>query len=143
MRGRRWHLVVIAAVVALLASSFVPLWATYRIPGLGFVAPETVHQNAWAAFGITMQLALGLSVAVAVAVALRPQDAGVALGLSVVVTLLLVWQIVRGPQGSSDPSGYGIDRGLLLFTGGALAAVMTYGSYRAWTETAPGGRVRG
>ena len=134
---------VVTAGVALLASSFVPLWATYRIPGLGFVAPETVHQNAWAAYGLTMQLALGLSIAVVVTVALRPQAAGVALGLSVAVTLLLVWQIVRGPQGSSDPSGYGIDRGLLLFTGGALAAVMTYGSYRAWTETGSVGPVRG
>ena len=134
---------VVTAGVALLASSFVPLWATYRIPGLGFVAPETVHQNAWAAYGLTMQLALGLTVSVVVLVAVRPGDASLALGLSAAVAVLLVWQIVRGPQGSADPSGYGIDRGLLLFTGGALAAAMTYGSYRAWRETARAGPVRG
>lgn len=143
MNARRWRLLVAVAGVILVAGSFVPLWATYRIPGLGFVAPETVHQNAWAAYGLTMQLALALTVAVVVAVLVRPGGAAIALVLSAVVTLLLVWQIVRGPQGSADPGGYGIDRGLLLFAGGALAAAMTYGSHRALRETAPAGRVRG
>ena len=139
---------VVAAGIALTASSFVPLWATYRVPGLGLVAPETSHQNAWAAYGLTMQLALGLAIVATMlagvaATGRAPGAGGVLLGLCGAALLLLVWQVVRGPQGSSDPSGYGIDRGLLLFTGAALAAAMTYGGYRAWRETAPAPRVRG
>lgn len=137
--------VVVAAGVALIATSFAPLWATYRIPGLGLFAPETVHQNAWAAYGLTMQLALGLVVVatlVGAAVAVQRTGASdraamILLALSAAATLLLLWQIVRGPQGSSDPNGYGIERGLLLFTGGALAAVMTYGSYLTWRKPRP------
>ena len=150
MQRVRGHLVVVAAGIALVASSFAPLWATYRIPGLGLVAPETVHQNAWAAYGLTMQLALGLAVvATLVAAAVGAQGGGseqagrVMLALSAAATALLVWQVIRGPQGSSDPSGYGIDRGLLLFTGAALGAVMTYGSHRAWKETAAAPRGSG
>jgi hypothetical protein len=142
----RWAVVVSAAGVVLFASSFVPLWATYRVPGLGLVAPYTSHQNAWAAYGLTMQLALALalaSVVVAVMLRARPESVSLLVALSAAVALLLVWQIVRGPQGSSDPGGYGIERGLLLFTGGALGAVMAYGSYRAWAETGPPGDRRG
>lgn len=133
------RLLVVAAGASLVATSFVPLWATYRVPGLGIVAPETVHQNAWTAYGLTMQLALVLVVAaVVVAAAVRsPRSATVVLTLCALATLLLAWQIVRGPQGSSDPGGYGIDRGILLFTGGALAAVMTYGSYTEWMKPPP------
>lgn len=138
---------VVAAGIALIASSFVPLWATYRVPGLGLVAPETSHQNAWTAYGLTMQLALGLAIVatlVAGAVAAgRAEAGGVLLGLCGATLLLLLWQVLRGPQGSADPSGYGIDRGLLLFTGAALAAAMTYGGYRARRETAPPPPVRG
>jgi hypothetical protein len=140
----RGHLVVVVSGVALVASSFVPLWATYRVPGLGLVAPETSHQNAWTAYGLTMQLALALAVVAtvlgAVARGVKPE---VLLSISAACLLLLAWQVVRGPEGSSDPSGYGIDRGLLLFTGAALAAAMTYGSYLAWKETGPAPRVRG
>lgn len=150
MQRRRWLLAVVAAGAALVASSFAPLWATYRIPGLGLFAPESVHQNAWAAYGLTMQLALGVALAatllggvLAAGDPRTPQAATWLLGLCAAALLLLLWQIVRGPQGSSDPSGYGIERGLLLFTGGALAAAMTYGSYRAWRGTTPGSRVRG
>lgn len=133
------------AGVALLATSFVPLWATYRVPGLGIVAPQTVHQNAWAAYGLTMQIALVLVVA-AVVIAMAPAAPArgtVLLGLCSAVAILLVWQVVRGPSGSHDPGGYGIERGLLVFTGAALAAAMTYGSHIAWKETAPAGPVRG
>lgn len=133
------------AGAALLATSFVPLWATYRVPGLGIVAPQTVHQNAWAAYGLTMQIALVLAAAAGV-IALAPATRGrgtVLLGLCSAVAVLLVWQVVRGPSGSHDPNGYGIDRGLLVFTGAALAAAMTYGSYIAWKQTAPAGPVRG
>lgn len=137
---------VAAAGALLFATSFVPLWATYRIPGLGLVAPQTSHQNAWTAYGLTMQLALGLALAAVVAALVlraRPESARLLLALSAATAVLLVWQVVRGPQGSSDPSGYGIERGLLLFTGGALAAVMAYGSYRSWTETGSPGDRRG
>jgi hypothetical protein len=128
--------VVVAGGVALLATSFVPLWATYRVPGLGIVAPQTHHQNAWAAYGLTMQLALVLAAVAAVwAVVMRsPRATTVLLALCAATTALLVWQIVRGPSGSHDPSGYGIERGILVFTGGALAAAMTYGSYREWMK---------
>lgn len=146
MRRARGHLVVAGAGLALVASSFVPLWATYRVPGLGLVAPETSHQNAWSAYGLTMQLALGLAI-VATLLALvtaaqggasTPQGATVLVAACGACALLLVWQVVRGPQGSSNPNGYGIDRGLLLFTGTALAAAMTYGSHLAWRETGRG-----
>ena len=136
---------VAGAGVTLLATSFVPLWATYRVPGLGLVAPQTVHQNAWSAYGLTMQGALVLVVA-AVLGAAAPVAASrgrVLLALCAGATALLLWQVVRGPSGSHDPGGYGIDRGLLVFTGAALAATMTYGSYIAWKETAPAGPVRG
>lgn len=139
-----WHLVVVAAGVALLATSFLPLWATYRVPGLGIVAPETVHQNAWTAYGLTMQLALGLALAAVALAATRmgrlvssPRAGTVLLALCAATTLLLAWQIFRGPRGSSDPNGYGIERGILLFTGGALAGAMTYGSYAEWMKPPP------
>lgn len=147
MQRARGPLVVVVSGVVLIASSFVPLWATYRVPGLGLVAPETSHQNAWTAYGLTMQLAMGVAIAatvVAGAVAAGRAEAGrVLLALCVVTLALLLWQVLRGPQGSADPGGYGIDRGLLLFTGAALAAAMTYGGYRARKETAPAPRVRG
>lgn len=141
-RGRA---VVAVAGAALLVTSFVPLWATYRVPGLGLVAPQTVHQNAWAAYGLTMQIALALAVA-AVVVAVVPAAArqGFALlTLCAAATVLLGWQVARGPRGSHDPGGYGIERGLLVFTGAALGAAMTYGGYIAFKETAPPGPVRG
>ena len=148
MQRLRAHLVVVVAGVALIATSFVPLWATYRVPGLGLVAPETSHQNAWTAYGLTMQLALALAaaatlLAAAGAATRAPQRTPVLLALCAASLLLLVWQVVRGPQGSSSPNGYGIERGLLLFTGAGLAAAMTYGSYLAWKETAPAPVVRG
>lgn len=140
MLRARGHLVVVVSGVALIAISFVPLWATYRVPGLGLVAPTTSHQNAWTAYGLTMQLALGLAVVAAalaaVALIARSRPAAnvdlLLAGLCSAVTLLLLWQLVRGPPGSSDPSGYGIERGLLSFVGAGLAAVMTYGSYMGW-----------
>ncbi|HEX2294963.1 MAG TPA: hypothetical protein VHN37_06600 [Actinomycetota bacterium] len=145
MQLGRGHLVVVVAGVLLIASSFVPLWATYRVPGLGLVAPETSHQNAWTAYGLTMQLALGSAVAATALAAARlarlraaVRRGGTALlALCAVTVAMLVWQVIRGPQGSSDPGGYGIDRGLLLFTGTALAACMTYGSHLARREIAP------
>jgi hypothetical protein len=148
---RRPGLVVVAgAGVVLLATSFVPLWATYRIPGLGLVAPETVHQNAWTAYGLTMQLALALIVAATALAGLSvargrssEELSRTLLAVTAAATLLLAWQVVRGPRGSSDPGGYGVERGLLLFTGAALAAAMTYGSHRARTETGPAPSVRG
>lgn len=126
---------VIACGSVLLAISFVPLWATYRVPGLGIVPPATVHQNAWAAYGFGMQLALLLaSAAVAFALVLGARPALpilgrelVLAGLSLAATLLLLWQAVAGPEGSSDPNGYGISRGVLLFVGAGLACGMTYG----------------
>ncbi len=134
---------MIASGVALVATSFVPLWATYRVPGLGIVAPQTVHQNAWTAYGGMMQLALLLAivaVAFTIVLAVRPgleiaAPQLVLLGLCAGATLLLLWQIVTGPEGSSNPNGYGIDRGILVFTGGALAACMTYGSHVVRRET--------
>jgi hypothetical protein len=137
VQRRQWHLAVVVAGVVLCASSFVPLWATYRIPGLGFVAPRTEHQNAWAAYGLSMQLALALCVVTTVLAAAAALGRGgrtpgkVALVTAAATALLLAWQLVRGPRGSSDPGGYGIERGLLLFTGAALAAAMAYGCYRA------------
>lgn len=145
MLRARGHLVVAVTGVALIASSFVPLWATYRVPGLGIVAPETSHQNAWTAYGLTMQLALGLAIVATLlaGVALVSkrsvvEGGPVLLGLCAAALLLLLWQLVRGPQGSSSPNGYGIERGLLLFTGAALAAAMTYGSYLATRGNRPG-----
>jgi hypothetical protein len=142
--------VLIASGAALIATSFVPLWATYRVPGLGIVAPRTFHQNAWTAYGVTMQLALLLAIA-AVAftiVLLIGHRVGIAdpelvlLGLCGSATLLLLWQVVVGPEGSSDPNGYGIERGILVFTGAALAACMTYGSEVVRRETGRTGRGR-
>ncbi len=133
----------------LVVASFVPLWATYRVPGLGLFAPETVYRDAWEAYGRGMQLALLLAVVVvtlAAAAALWPRretlrrDA-LAFGLSVVVTLSLAGEAVAGPQGSSDPNGYGISRGVLLFAGMGLACGMTYGGYLAMRAARPGGPV--
>ena len=134
---------LIASGAALLATSLVPLWATYRVPGLGLFAPETVHQNAWAAYGFSMQLALLLAtVAVAFTIVLLvlpgldlPHKELVPLGLAGAATALLLWQVVAGPEGSSNPNGYGIDRGVLLFTGALLAGAMTYGGYLVRRET--------
>ncbi|MDQ3952135.1 MAG: hypothetical protein M3279_04075 [Actinomycetota bacterium] len=151
MQRPRGHVLVVVAGVALLATSFVPLWATYRVPGLGIVPPRTFHQNAWTAYGLTMQIGLALALAgtvLALIVALRPSvappdGARVLLGVCAAATLLLCWQIVTGPLDTSDPNGYGVDRGILLFTGAALAAAMTYGSHVAWRESGRGGPVRG
>lgn len=144
MQRGRGHLLVVVTGVALVATSFVPLWATYRVPGLGLVAPETSHQNAWTAYGLTMQLALGLAIAATLLagflmVSRSSEGAGFLLGTCGASLLLFLWQVVRGPEGSSDPSGYGIERGLLLFTGTALAAAMTYGSHLAWRGNRAGG----
>lgn len=144
MQRARGHLVVVVGGVALIATSFVPLWATYRVPGLGLVAPQTSHQNAWTAYGLTMQAALGLAAVATllagIALASRAQEGGgVLLALCGASMLLLVWQVVRGPDGASNPGGYGIERGLLLFTGAGLAAAMTYGSHVAWRGNRPGG----
>lgn len=148
MQRARGHLVVVVGGVALLLTSFVPLWATYRVPGLGLVAPETSHQNAWTAYGLTMQLGLAVALVASLlagvaAITGSTERTPVVLGLCATAFALLIWQVVRGPQGSSDPGGYGIDRGVLLFTGTALAAAMTYGSYFAWKETGRAPRVRG
>lgn len=128
-------MIVLAAGAALVAASFVPVWATYRIPGLGIVAPQVVHANAWSGYGLGMQLALCLALAaVAVAAACtvarvdRVRERPLLLGLSALVTVLLVWELIAGPEGASNPNGYGIDRGILSFTAPLLAACMTYGS---------------
>lgn len=149
----RGHVVVITSGVALLGTSFLPLWATYRIPGLGLFAPQTVHQNAWTAYGFTMQLALLLAVvavAFASVLAVRPHvpipDKHLVLtGLCVLSTALLLWELAAGPEGSSRPNGYGIDRGVLAFTGAALAGCMTYGSHLVGRrdKPRPPGRVVG
>ena len=125
----------IACGSALVGISFLPLWATYRIPGLGIVAPTTVHQNAWTAYGFGMQLALLLTlvcVAYAFVLGLRPHlpipdKELVLLGLCILATVLLASEAFLGPEGSSKPNGYGISRGVLLFAGLGLACGMTYG----------------
>lgn len=141
MQRAQGHLVVVVGGVALFATSFVPLWATYRVPGLGFVAPETSHQNAWTAYGLTMQLGLVVALVASLLAGVAmvtgsTERTPVVLGLCATAFVLLIWQVVRGPQGSSDPGGYGIDRGVLLFTGAALAGAMTYGSYLTWRKPA-------
>lgn len=151
MQRPRGHALVFVAGLVLLATSFVPLWATYRVPGLDILAPHTVHQNAWSAYGVTMQLGLALALAATVGAAvvlvradLRSPNAAVAVLVGCcAATLLLAWQVVAGPVGISGSHRYGVDRGILLFTGTALAGAMTYGSYVAWKETGRGGAVRG
>lgn len=130
---------------ALVALSFVPLWASYRIPGLGLFPPETRHLNAWAAYGLGMQVALVLTVVV-VALTVVPQarrspaaGGGVPLALAVAATLSLLWEAIGGPEGSSRPGGYGIARGVLLFAGMGLACGMTYGCYLALRGTRTNG----
>ena len=126
---------MLVAGTALVAASFVPLWATYRIPGLDIVAPQTAHRSAWDAYGLGMQLALSLVVA-AVAVAAvglaglgaHLRERPLLLGLCAGATVLLAWEVVAGPEGSSNSNGYGIDRGILAFAAPLLAACMTYGS---------------
>lgn len=142
---------VLVAGAALFATSFVPLWATYRVPGLGVVAPQTDHVNAWDAYGLKMGVALVFALAATIMAAFAaigpavrsPVRAGIVLGLSGTATLLLVWEVVTGPFGTSNPNGYGIERGVLLFTGVALAGAMTYGSYLMCRETGWEGPLRG
>ena len=136
---------------ALVAISFVPLWATYRIPGLGLVAPATVHQNAWSAYGLGMQVALVLAVvAVGFAAALGrgprlpiPDKDLVLLAICLASTLLMLLEAFLGPEGSSQPNGYGISRGVLLFVGVGLACGMTYGGRLVGRETGPARAGRG
>lgn len=134
-RTSRGHVVVLAAGAALVATSFVPLWATYRIPGLGIVAPRVVHANAWSAYGLGMQLALCLALAALAIAAVcaaarvdRVRERPLLLGLSAATTLLLAWEVVAGPEGATRSNGYGIDRALLSFAAPLLGACMTYGS---------------
>lgn len=151
MQRLRGHVVIVVAGVALLATSFVPLWATYRVPGLGVVAPRTVHQNAWGAFGLTMELGLVIALiatAMAAVAAIRPEvrtpvGAGMLLGLCGIATLLILSKVFTGPLGASNPNGYGVGRGVLLFAGVALAGAMTYGSYLTCKETGWEGPLRG
>ncbi|MDQ3915155.1 MAG: hypothetical protein M3323_07470 [Actinomycetota bacterium] len=143
-RALQGRLLAAACGAALVASSFVPLWATYRVPGLGLFAPETVYRNAWGAYGAGMQLALVLTV-VAVLLALFsgaprlsvPHKGPLLFGLCLTATLSMLWEAAAGPQGSSNPNGYGISRGVLLFAGMGLACGMTYGGYLTMRPAEP------
>lgn len=138
------RLLTSACGIALLALSFAPLWATYRVPGLGLFTPETRRLNAWDAYGLGMEVALVLTV---VAVALTvvggatghggARRAGIAFGVCVAATLALLWETVTGPEGSLDPNGYGSARGVFLFVGTGLACAMTYGGYLAMQAAQP------
>jgi hypothetical protein len=138
---------VLAAGAALLAASFVPLWATYRISGLDIVAPEVAHRNAWDAYGLGMQVGLSLAAGAAAVAAVgmlgrdHPWERPLLLALCSAVTVLLVWQVADGPQGSPRPNGYGIDRGVLAFAGPLLGACMTYGATLVRRKPARGPRV--
>jgi hypothetical protein len=132
----------------LVAISFVPMWATYRVPGLGLFAPDTRRVDALDAYGLGMELALLLSTGV-VALAVgggagRSRGTRYAPALFVLAgaaTLALLWEAVAGPQGSSEPNGYGISRGVLLFVGTGLACGMTYGGYLALRGSKPDRRI--
>ncbi|MFN2588960.1 MAG: hypothetical protein ABR613_12705 [Actinomycetota bacterium] len=144
-RTAQGRLLTAGCGTALLVLSFVPLWATYRVPGLGLFPPETVHRNAWAAYGLGIQVALMLAVAamlLAAAGAARRgvpavRDGRASFATSVAALAALVAEAVSGPEGSSDPSGYGISRGVLLFLGLGLACGMTYGGYVTMRGTRP------
>ncbi|HEV2757765.1 MAG TPA: hypothetical protein VG318_18550 [Actinomycetota bacterium] len=130
----RGRLLTAACGAALVALSFVPLWATYRVSGLGLFAPETRRMNAWDAYGLGMELALilaAVTVVIAVVGRAAPAQPAALFVLGLVTALALLWEAVAGPEGSSGANEYGASRGVLLFAGMGLACGMTYGGYLA------------
>jgi hypothetical protein len=123
-----------ASGVVLFLSSFLEIWASADVPGLG-----SVEANAWDAYGFLLKLGLILAlVAVALVVARLlganfqlPASLGlIYTGLGALTTFLILLTVLVGPDDEgADIIGVDVDRGFMLFVGLILAAVMTYGGY--------------
>ncbi len=139
-RGERIVLIVGAILLIL---SFIPLWATYSL-GSG-----TFRFSAWSdKYNFLVKLGLILILAAVAYTAARgagksitmPFNAGLAYVVAGgIMTLALLIALLTGPAGD-ELSALGIDisRGILLYVGIILAAVITYGGYlHMQTETGP------
>ncbi len=138
-RGERIVLIVGAILFVL---SFVPLWATQSFQG------GTHRLSAWSG-EYNFLVKLGLILILAAVAYTGARGAGKAItmpinaGLAYVVaggimTLALLIALLTGPGNEFPGSGIDISRGILLYVGIILAAVITYGGYlHMQTETGP------
>lgn len=130
----------LGSAAILFVTAWLKLWAKVEVPGI------TVRGNAWESYGALGKLMVLLALAgivIAVLRAMRTVDIPVVAFPAVggAVLLLLLIMLLTGPEGSGA-TGFGgieISRGLFLFVGLVLGAVMAYGGYLIMQagETAP------
>jgi uncharacterized membrane protein YgdD (TMEM256/DUF423 family) len=135
-----------------VASSFVPLWAELQIRGFRAAGIPTQGRSfpVWSdAYGILLKVAIiaalaAVALTAAKAIGARielPFDYGVAyLALAGGTLALMILVMLSGPNDGGAPArlaGIEISRGILLFCGTALAAVMAVGAWLHISEPSP------
>lgn len=135
---------MLAAALALVVCSFLPLWARADFEAFPGIRGSTETFSAWSsAFGAILRFAIVCAAATAGLVGARLAGASppigdrsvVYLALTGVVLLLLVLALLNGAEvgdvteRQARLAGVNITRGVMLFVGTALAAAMVYGAY--------------
>jgi hypothetical protein len=123
--------------LALFVLSFVGYWIKAEIEFGGNSVTE--RANAWDGYGFLLKLALVLALVAAILVIARAANVQMALpwanvykGLAALTLLLVALTLVIGPEEAEGFEGVEISRGILLFVGTLLAALMAAG---AWMHT--------
>lgn len=120
----------LGSAALLFVVSWLKLWAKVEVPGI------TVRGNAWQSYGAIGKLMVFLALAGIVIAVLRamrtvdiPAVAFAAVGGATLLLLLIM--LLTGPEGSGTEGFGGIEvsRGIFLFVGVVLGAVMAYGGY--------------
>lgn len=121
-----------ASALALFLLSFAGFWIKVEADVVDF----TVRGNAWEGYGILLKLGLFLALAAAVLVIARAANANLTLpwatvykGLAGATLALIVIQFLIGPAEADGFQGVEVSRGIALFIGMLLAAVMAAGAW--------------
>lgn len=135
---------MLAAALALVVCSFLPLWARADFEAFPGIRGSSETFSAWSsAFGVLLKLgivcAAGLAALIVARLAGTSPPIGdrslVYLGLAGAALLLLVLVLLNGAElGDATETqarlaGINITRGVMLFVGTGLAAAMFYGAY--------------
>lgn len=132
------------SAVVLFLLSFLDYWAKVEIEGVG--AQITERGNAWDAYGFLLKLGILLAVVAAGLVAARAANANLTIpwsnvyrGLAVATLVLVGITLLIGPDESgsftSDFGSVEISRGIALFLGTLLAALMAAGAWMHSEDT--------